>query len=417
MSTVLMWIVGFIKIAIVLGTLITIHELGHFTVAKLCKVTVNKFSIGFGPKLITKNSKGTEYTLRLIPFGGFVQMEGEEERSEAEGAFNKKSVWQRIAIVAAGAIVNIVFALIVYFVICSASNSYYTTTISKLDGGALYDSGLRTGDKIIGIDGKRVMTMRTVEEIIAETDSENMSFRIERDGNVVDIPVTVPYQTHGFFGIAFENDKKVLYIYKNSPADKAGVKVGDVIEKVNGIELANSQEISDFIRNIVSSNIELEVLRDGELVKLNGVTESNTGKYYSLLCEEIHPGFFKGFGYALDETGYYFIATIKGIGEVFTGKAENVEVMGPVGIASEITSTKAWSDFFYLMSAISLSLGIFNLLPIPALDGGRILLLIIEGVRRKPLKESVEQGLILAGFALIMLLAVVVTVGDVIKIF
>ena len=313
MSTVLMWIVGFIKIAIVLGTLITIHELGHFTVAKLCKVTVNKFSIGFGPKLITKNLKGTEYTLRLIPFGGFVQMEGVEERSEAEGAFNKKSVWQRIAIVAAGAIVNIVFALI----ICSASNSYYTTTISKLDGGALYDSGLRTGDKIISIDGKRVMTMRTVEEIIAETDSENMSFRIERDGNVVDIPVTVPYQTHGFFGIAFENDKKVLYIYKNSPADKAGVKVGDVIEKVNGIELANSQEISDFIRNIVSSNIELEVLRDGELVKLNGVTESNTGKYYSLLCEEIHPGFFKGFGYALDETGYYFIATIKGIGEVF----------------------------------------------------------------------------------------------------
>ena len=88
-----------------------------------------------------------------------------------------------------------------------------------------------------------------------------------------------------------------------------------------------------------------------------------------MLCEEIHPGFFKGFGYALDETGYYFIATIKGIGEVFTGKAENVEVMGPVGIASEITSTKAWSDFFYLMSAISLSLGIFNLLPIYPLDG------------------------------------------------
>ena len=91
--------------------------------------------------------------------------------------------------------------------------------------------------------------------------------------------------------------------------------------------------------------------------------------------------------------------------------------MGPVGIASEITSTKAWRDFFYLMSAISLSLGIFNLMPIPALDGGRILLLIIEGIRRKPLKESVEQGLILAGFALIIIFAIVVTVGDVIKIF
>lgn len=417
MSTILMWIVGFLKIVVVLGTLITIHELGHFTVAKLCKVTVNKFSIGFGPKLLTKNSNGTEYTLRLIPFGGFVQMEGEEERSEEAGAFNKKNVWQRIAIVAAGAVVNILFALVVYFAICSASNSYYTTTISNLDGGALYDSGLRVGDKIISVDGKKVMTMRAVEEIISDTKKEDMVFKIERTGEIVDIPVTIPYETHGFFGVAFESNKKVLYIYKNSPADKAGVEVGDIIETVNGIELADSQEVSDFIRNIVSSNIELEVLRNGEIVKLNGVTESNTAKYYSLLCEEIHPGFFKGFGYALDETGYYFNATIKGIGEIFTGKAENVEVMGPVGIASEITSTKAWSDFFYLMSAISLSLGIFNLMPIPALDGGRILLLIIEGIRRKPLKESVEQGLILAGFALIILLAVVVTVGDVIKIF
>lgn len=417
MSTVLMWIVGFLKIVIVLGTLITIHELGHFTVAKLCKVTVNKFSIGFGPKLLTKNSKGTEYTLRLIPFGGFVQMEGEEERSDADGAFNKKNVWQRIAIVAAGAVVNIIFALVVYFAICSASNSYYTTTISKLDDGALYNSGLRVGDKIISIDGKKVMTIRAVEEIIADTESEDMLFRIERNGEIIDMTVTVPYETHGFFGIAFEGEKEVLYIYKNSPADKAGVQVGDVIKSVNGIELANSQEVSDFIRNIVSSNIEVEVIRDGEVLTLSGVTESNTGKYYALLCEEIHPGFFRGFGYALDETGYYFNAMIKGIGEIFTGKAENVEVMGPVGIASEITSTKAWRDFFYLMSAISLSLGIFNLMPVPALDGGRILLLIIEGVRRKPLRESVEQGLILAGFALIILLAAVVTVGDVIKIF
>ena len=126
MNTILVWIIGFIKIVVVLGTLITIHELGHFTVAKLCKVTVNKFSIGFGPKLFSKTSKWTEYTLRLIPFGGFVQMEGEEERSDAEGAFNKKNVWQRIAIVAAGALVNIIFALVVYFFICSASNSYYT---------------------------------------------------------------------------------------------------------------------------------------------------------------------------------------------------------------------------------------------------------------------------------------------------
>ena len=146
-------------------------------------------------------------------------------------------------------------------------------------------------------------------------------------------------------------------------------------------------------------------------------TESVNGRFYSLECERINPGFFDGIKYALDETGYYFSATISGIADIFVGKTENVEVMGPVGIASEITETSTWSSFFYLMSAISLSLGIFNLFPIPALDGGRILILLIEGIRRKPMKEKVEQGLILAGFALIMLLAVFVTVKDVIKIF
>lgn len=417
MNTILVWIIGFIKIIVVLGTLITIHELGHFTVAKLCKVTVNKFSIGFGPKLFSKTSKGTEYTLRLIPFGGFVQMEGEEERSDAEGAFNKKNVWQRIAIVAAGALVNIIFALVVYFFICSASNSYYTTVVTQMDGGALYNSGICVGDKIISIDGKNVSTMREIEEKIVDSKSDNMNFTVERDGEKIDVPVKVPYETHGFFGIAFGQNKEVVYVYKDSPAAKAGVEVGDIIESVNGVELSSSDEISKFIRNIVESDIELEVTRGEEKLVLKGVTGSNTGRYFSLLCEEIHPGFFGGIGYALGETGYYFRATIEGIGQIFTGKAEDVEVMGPVGIASEITSTKAWRDFFYLMSAISLSLGIFNLMPIPALDGGRILLLIIEGIRRKPLKESVEQGLILAGFALIIIFAIVVTVGDVIKIF
>ena len=417
MNTILVWIIGFIKIVVVLGTLITIHELGHFTVAKLCKVTVNKFSIGFGPKLFSKTSKGTEYTLRLIPFGGFVQMEGEEERSDAEGAFNKKNVWQRIAIVAAGALVNIIFALVVYFFICSASNSYYTTVVTQMDGGALYNSGICVGDKILSIDGKNVSTMREIEEKIVDSKSDDMKFTVERNGEKIDVPVKVPYETRGFFGIAFGQNREVVYVYKGSPADKAGVEVGDVIEAVNGVELSNSEEVSKFIKDIVESDIELEVTRGEEKLVLKGVTGSNTGRYFSLLCEEIHPGFFGGIGYALNETGYYFRATIEGIGQIFTGKTENVEVMGPVGIASEITSTKAWRDFFYLMSAISLSLGIFNLMPIPALDGGRILLLIIEGIRRKPLKESVEQGLILAGFALIIIFAIVVTVGDVIKIF
>ena len=123
------FLIGALKILIVLGTLVTIHEAGHFFVAKACHMKVHKFAIGFGPKIISKKGKETEYTLRLIPFGGFVQLEGEEEASRDERAFSHRPIYQRILIVAAGATVNIIFALVVYFFISVSTNYYYGTTL------------------------------------------------------------------------------------------------------------------------------------------------------------------------------------------------------------------------------------------------------------------------------------------------
>ncbi|MBQ8298801.1 MAG: RIP metalloprotease RseP [Clostridia bacterium] len=417
MSTLLSGIIGFLKIVIILGTLITIHELGHFVVAKLCKVKVNAFSIGFGPKLLKTKKGETEYTIRLFPFGGFVQMEGEDERSEEERAFNKKPVWQRIAIVAAGATVNIVFALIVYFCIVSASNVYVTNEVAALDEGPLYEAGIRSGDKIVSINGDKMLTLREIEEKIEDSQNDSMVFEIERDGLVEEKIVNIPYVERGNLGIAFGNSGEIIYVLPNSPAERMELAVGDIIQTVNDIECENSEDFISLIRSIKNDYIELEVLRNGENITFSGETETKMDRIYSLSCTVIQPGFFKGFKYAVDETWYFLTATIVGTAEIFTGKAENVEVMGPVGIADEITSTSTAFDFFYLMAAISLSLGIFNLLPVPALDGGRIVILLIEGIRRKPLKEKVEQGLILAGFAAILLLAIVITISDVIKIF
>lgn len=417
MSTLLSGIVGFLKIVIILGTLITIHELGHFVVAKLCKVKVNAFSIGFGPKLLKTKKGETEYTIRLFPFGGFVQMEGEEERSEEERAFNKKPVWQRIAIVAAGATVNIVFALIVYFCIASASNVYVTNEVAALDEGPLYEAGIRAGDKIVSINNDKMLTLREIEEKIKDAKSNSMIFEVERNGSIQEITVEIPYTERGNLGIAFGNSGEIIYVLPNSPAENMKLAVGDVLQTVNGVKCESSEEFIDLIRSIKNDYIELNVLRNDENLTFSGETNTKTERIYSLSCKVIQPGFFKGFKYAVDETWYFLTATIVGTAEVFVGKAEDVEVMGPVGIADEITSTSTAIDFFYLMAAISLSLGIFNLLPIPALDGGRIAILLVEGIRRKPLKEKVEQGLILAGFAAILLLAIVVTISDVIKIF
>lgn len=244
---VLGFILSAIKIIFLLGFLIFIHEGGHFLVAKLCKVKVNQFAIGFGPEIISKQKGETKYALRAIPLGGFVSMEGEEEASEQKGAFNQASIPKRIAIVAAGAIVNIIFGLIIYFILVSI----------------IYGS-LETACKA----------------------------------------------TIGFSG-----------------------------------------------------------------------------------------------------------ALVDSVKMLFTGQVGADDLTGPVGISELVSRTSGVKEYLYIMSVISVSLGITNLLPIPALDGGKILLLIIEGVRRKPISDKVQIQLQLLGFSLIIALSIFVTYNDIIKIF
>ena len=407
-----------IKIIVVLGTLITIHELGHFLVAKACNVKVHKFSIGFGPKVLKKQGKETEYTIRLIPFGGFVQMEGEEERSDDDRAFNKKPIYQRILIFAAGATVNIVFALIVYFFIALNSNLYSSNEITSLaDDSNEYIAGLRSGDTIVSVNGKNTLVGYDVDNIISKAKEDEFVFEVERNNTLVKLNVNIPVIKKGLLGIMYNTDNVVVEIVEDTPAAESGLQSGDVILRINDTLISDWKKIADTISVLPDTEIDLVVRRDDENVELKVKTISTTGRFYDMSFGVVEPQGFDKVVYAVNETGDYFNATIEGFVTMFTGKAVNVEVMGPVGIAEQITSTEGWSEFFYLMSAISLSLGIFNLLPIPALDGGKILLLIIEKIRRKPFEQKTEAIATLIGFVLIIMLALVVTVSDVIGIF
>jgi len=182
------FIISTIKIIFLLGFLIFIHEGGHFLVAKACKIRVNEFAIGFGPTIWKKQGKETKYALRLIPLGGFVNMLGEEERSEEEGSFSKASIPKRIAVVLAGGIVNILFALIVYFTLVSCSGNYISTTIdSTVPGYASEVAGIEVGDKILKINNKKVRLRSDIDEQIQKSNGNEMIITVERNGKEKEI--------------------------------------------------------------------------------------------------------------------------------------------------------------------------------------------------------------------------------------
>ncbi len=333
-----MILVSALKIIFLLGFLVFIHEGGHFLVAKAFKIKVNEFSIGFGPKIITKQTKETKYTLRAIPFGGYVDMLGEAERIEEEGSFSQAKVLPRIAIVAAGSIVNIIFAVLVYFTLTAITGINVSTTIGEILPECKEKlAGIQVGDTIVAINGENTRLKSDIDKVMRTSDGSKIILQIEREGKKKEVEVE-PTNFDGTYllGISVQLKEKTLK---------------------NNIYYAFWETV-DFVTSI------------GDSLKL-----------------------------------------------LVTGNVKPNQMMGPIGISEMAVQTNGVYHFLYLLSLVSLSLGVTNLLPIPALDGGKILLLIIEGMRGKALKEEVEIGIQSAGFTLLMLLSLYVSYNDILRIF
>ncbi len=333
------FIINAFKIIFLLGFLVFIHEGGHFLAARFFKVKVEEFSIGFGPKLFTKKGKETVYSIGCIPFGGYVKMLGEEERSEQEGSFNKAKVLHRIAIVAAGAIVNIIFAIIVFFILSIFSGYNISTTISEIMPIAEKKlEGIEIGDKIIKINEEKIRLKSDISNALMGNDGKEVKIVIERDGKELEFNVKPTEYAEGTY--------------------------------ILGIQVA-----------LIDATWE----------------------------EKIYYGFW--------ETVNFVESMFKTVKLLFTGNVKIDQMTGPIGISEIVVKSSGVYDFIYLLCLISLSLGVTNLLPIPALDGGRIFLLIIEGIRGKALKEEIELGIQSAGFLLLILLSLYVSYKDIIRIF
>ena len=413
------FILSAIKIIILLGFLIFIHELGHFTVAKLCKVKVNEFAIGFGPTIWKKQGKETKYALRLFPLGGFVSMEGEEERSEDSRSFSKASIPRRIAIVVAGATVNIIFAVVIYFIISATSGTYISNEInSTINGYAAQSIDLKNGDKIVQIDNKKINNKADLDKILKKSKGEDLNIKIERENNTLDFTIKPTEVKTKVTGIHLDENCKIAAVEKGSSSEKQGIKSNDKLIKINNKEInGDRNKALELIGEKGVNTMLVTVERKGKEINIELTPDYVSSYYLGVNLKQAPDTFINRCIGARIQTKEFVFSIVDNLKKLFTGNVGIDQMMGPVGISEVVAKTNGFQEFISMMALISLSLGVTNLLPIPALDGGKILILIIEAIRRKPMKQETEINIQLLGFSILIALSLYVTYNDILRIF
>lgn len=417
------FVITILKIIFILGFLVFIHEGGHFLVARLCKVKVNEFAIGFGPTIWKKQGKETKYALRLIPLGGFVNMEGEQEHSEKEGAFNKASIPKRIAIVAAGGLTNIVFALIVYFILVSFTGNNVSNIVDSIMPNTNAEIvGLQTGDKIISINGKKINHKNDLDEVLENCNGNSLEVVVERNNKQEILTIKPMEEKYNYTGIAIstkgELNTEIAAVYPKSPAEIQGLEVGDIVSKINSVEVTgNAQKLVEEINKSIENEIIFTIERNGESLDILITPEIKSNYYIGCYLKIAENNFANNVYYAFFETGNFAFSIIENIKMLFTGDVSINQMVGPVGIGEIVAETSQFADFIYILALISLSLGFTNLLPFPPLDGGKILILLIEAIMRKPINEKIEASIQMLGALLLIGLSVLVTYNDILRIF
>ncbi len=416
------FIINALKIIFVLGFLILIHEAGHFFVAKLCKVAVNEFSIGFGPIIWKKQGKNTKYVLRLIPLGGFVNLEGEEERSDKEGSFSNASIPKRMAIILAGGTVNIVFALIVYFILMTSLGNNTSLVIdSTIPEYAAASTSIEEGDKIVKIDNKKVHTKNDIDKVLKKAEGNTMHIVVKHNGENKDIylePTKKEYYNTGIYlkAISSGDSCKIVAVAANSSAEKSGIKANDEIVKINGKEVKNQTEIVEIMNQEKQNDMVITIKRNNEEKDITITPSVNYEYYLGVYFKKAENTLANNMYYAFFETGDFAFSIFENLKMLFTGNVRVDQFMGPVGIAEVVAKTNKVQDFVNILALISLSLGVTNLLPIPALDGGKFALLVIELIRGKKISEKAEINLQLLGFAFLIALSLYITYNDILRI-
>lgn len=342
-------------VILVFCIIILLHEFGHFIAAKLCGIYVREFSLGMGPVILKKKGKETLYTLRALPIGGFCSFDGEDggvpdEIDPNPRAFNRKPVWQRMIVILAGPLMNLILGYIVVIISLLTAPAMASTTIADFHENCMSNQQLMINDEILNVDGLPIFSMSDVSYKLQSSDRKN------DNGNLV---------------------------------------------------------------------FDFTVKRNGEKITLHDVEfttqvydDGSTGVYFDFMVYRLEKNFKNVVIEGFRESGSTARIIIMSLVDIIRGKYGLNDLSGPIGVGTVITEavkTYSFSDIMNIISLITINVGVFNLLPIPALDGARFVFMIVELIRRKPVKPEVEGMVHFVGFAALMLLMVVVTFNDITK--
>lgn len=438
---------------LIFTVIVVVHEFGHFLLAKKNGIEVTEFSVGMGPRLITfcKTANGmtcklfcsqtmfetrddwykiTKYSWKLFPLGGSCAMVGEDMDDDSEGSFNSKGVWARFSVIFAGPFFNFVLAFIFSIIIIGNAGVDLPEIVQVAPGQPGEAAGIQEGDTVLSINGRKISIGREIDtyQQLHPLTGEPVEVLVERNGEKKTISIDPNYKTF-LFGFTYLSDEKskpeVSSVTEDGAFEKAGIKAGDMIRSVNGTEITNIGDLVEVMNTAKDGRTVTFVIdRKGE-EKTFSVTpvpyEGKTLGFTTIRGERVNAlGVLK---YSLIEVKYWIETTVASLGQLVTGKVSRRDVAGVVGIVDAVGGVIDESvdygvkaviiNMLYMSVLLSANLGVMNLLPLPALDGGRLVFILIEGIRGKPIDREKEGFVHIIGFFLLMILMVVIMFNDV----
>ena len=420
-----------ILIAIIIFSVIVVfHELGHFLLAKKNGIEVTEFSLGMGPRLLSTVKGNTRYSLKLFPIGGSCMMVGEDGEEDGPGSFGHASVWGRISVVAAGPIFNFILAFVFALVITSVMGYDPPKVLSVEENSPAEEAGLQVGDIITSFQGKHISIGRDISlyESLYGMQQDQIKMTVKRDGKKIDLNFKAASEKKYMLGFSYvpDGEPEITEVFVDGAMMKAGVLAGDVITAVDGTKVSTGEELQAYLEEhpLGENTVTITVSRDGNekefTVQPTVRTQVSTGFVYNLYREKTN--FFGVLKYSAVEVRYWISSTIDSLELLIKGTFRVNDLSGPVGIVDAIGSSVEeaksegavvmWMQMFYWAILLSANLGVMNLLPLPALDGGRLVFLLIEAVTKKKVNPNIEGMIHFAGFVLLMALMVFVFMND-----